>query len=410
MDTVKGITFDNNLAFKWGFFKEIYRQQHPVEVVFDEWLRRFCNMWLKEEFKLQIGADYYERTPTRLAYSLGYYKRRLITKRGILTLKVPRAERMKLKFSLFERYKRYSKDFEDIVLDSLLLGHSTRKARIFFKKVLGEDSISHQFASSLLRKFDSEIERWKKRRIDKEVEVLVLDALHLKGSTATVKRAKPVLFAYAVYKDGKEEVLDFEIATSESVNNWLLFLNKLYYRGLISPKFIVRDDNEGLKQAIAIVFPNSIQQYCIYHLMENFKKKLKDLKNKKLKDKILSYLKWLYEAKDKEEFLRWLNKFLIIFKSYKNHPAFKYLLTHLEETLQFYKLPYSLRPIAKTTNRLERLFREIRRRVKVFSRFPNSLSCQRWLYALLTEGLIPKYRGLALIEKYNDKIKSPQFS
>ena len=185
-------------------------------------------MWLKEEFKLQIGADYYERTPTRLAYSLGYYKRRLITKRGILTLKVPRAERMKLRFSLFERYKRYSKDFEDIVLDSLLLGHSTRKAKIFFKKVLGEDSISHQFASSLLRKFDSEIERWKKRRIDKEVEVLVLDALHLKGSTATVKRAKPVLFAYAVYKDGKEEVLDFEIATSESVNNWLLFLNKLY--------------------------------------------------------------------------------------------------------------------------------------------------------------------------------------
>ena len=367
-------------------------------------------MWLKEEFKLQIGADYYERTPTRLAYSLGYYKRRLITKRGILTLKVPRAERMKLKFSLFERYKRYSKDFEDIVLDSLLLGHSTRKAKIFFKKVLGEDSISHQFASSLLRKFDSEIERWKKRRIDKEVEVLVLDALHLKGSTATVKRAKPVLFAYAVYKDGKEEVLDFEIATSESVNNWLLFLNKLYYRGLISPKFIVRDDNEGLKQAIAIVFPNSIQQYCIYHLMENFKKKLKNLKNKKLKDKILSYLKWLYEAKDKEEFLRWLNKFLIIFKSYKNHPAFKYLLTHLEETLQFYKLPYSLRPIAKTTNRLERLFREIRRRVKVFSRFPNSLSCQRWLYALLTEGLIPKYRGLALMKEYNSKIKSPQFS
>jgi len=410
MDTVKGIIFDNNLLYRWGFFKEIYRQQHPVEVVFDEWLRNFYNMWLKEEFKLQVGADYYERTPTRLDYSLGYYKRRLITKRGILRLDVPRAEKMKLEFSLFEKHKRYSKDFEEIVLNSLLLGHSTRKARVFFKKVLGEDPISHQFASSLLRKFDSEIEKWKKRRIDKEVEVLVLDALHLKGSIAAVKRAKPVLFAYAVYKDGKEEVLDFEIATSESVNNWLLFLNKLYYRGLTNPKFIVRDDNEGLKQAIAIVFPNSIQQYCIYHLMENFKKKLKNLKNKKLKDKVLSYLKWLYEAEDKEEFLRWLNKFLIIFKSYKNHPAFKYFLTHLEETLQFYKLPYSLRPIAKTTNRLERLFREIRRRVKVFSRFPNSLSCQRWLYALITEGLIPKYRGLALIEKYNDKIKSPQFS
>jgi transposase-like protein len=102
-----------------AILKEIYKEQHPVEIVFDEWLRRFCNMYLKEEFKLQIGADYYERTPTRLDYSLGYYKRRLITKRGILKLDVPRAEKMRLKFSLFKRYKRYSKDFEEIVLTSL---------------------------------------------------------------------------------------------------------------------------------------------------------------------------------------------------------------------------------------------------------------------------------------------------
>ncbi|MCD6229145.1 MAG: IS256 family transposase [Candidatus Omnitrophica bacterium] len=411
MDTVKGITFDNNLTFKWGFFKEIYKEQHPIEIVFDEWLRRFCNMWLKEEFKLQIGADYYQRTPTRLAYSLGYYKRRLITKRGILKLDVPRAEKMRLKFSLFERYKRYRKDFEDIVLDSLLLGHSTRKARIFFKKILGKDTISHQFASSLLRKFDFEIEKWKRRKIDKEVEILVLDALYLKGSITAIKRTKPILFAYAVYKDGKEEVLDFEISSSESINNWLLFLNKLYFRGLHNPKFIVRDDNESLKQAIAIIWPDSLQQYCIYHLIiENFKKKLKNLKNKQLKEKILYHLKWLYEAKDKEEFLNWLNKFLRLFKSYKDHPAFKYLLNHLEETIQFYKLPLFYRVIGKTTNRLERLFKEIKRRIKVFSRFPNSLSCQRWIYALITEGLIPKYRGASLIKEYNSKIKSPQFS
>jgi transposase-like protein len=375
-------------------------------------------MYLKEEFKTQIGADYYQRTPTRLTYSLGYYKRRLITKRGILTLNVPRAEKMRLKFSLFEKYKRYSKDFEEIVLDSLLLGHSTRKAKAFFKKVLGKDTISHQFASSLLRRFDSEIEKWKRRKIDKEVEILVLDALHLKGSITAIKRAKPVLFAYALYKDGGEEVLDFEISSSESINNWLLFLNKLFFRGLKNPKFIVRDDNECLRQAIAIVWPDSIQQYCIYHLIENFRKKLKNIKNKELKEKILHYLKWLYQAKDEQEFLNWLNKFLNLFKSYKDHPAFKYLLTHLEETIQFYRLPYSLRPIAKTTNRLERLFpakgrsafggKEIKRRIKVFSRFPNTLSCQRWLYALITEGLIPKYRGLALIKSYNNKIKSPQ--
>jgi len=151
-------------------------------------------MYLKEEFKLQIGADYYQRTPTRLAYSLGYYKRRLVTKKGILTLKVPRAERMKLKFSLFEKYKRYSRDFEDIVLDSLLLGHSTRKAKIFFKKILGKDTISHQFASSLLKRFDSEIEKWKKRKIDKEVKILLLDALTLKRFNNKNKKSKAYPF------------------------------------------------------------------------------------------------------------------------------------------------------------------------------------------------------------------------
>jgi len=97
---------------------------------------------------------------------------------------------MRLKFSLFEKYKRYSKDFEGVVLDSLLLGHSTRKAKAFFKKVLGKDTISHQFASSLLRRFDSEIEKWKKRKIDKEVEILVLDALHLKRFNNSNKKGK----------------------------------------------------------------------------------------------------------------------------------------------------------------------------------------------------------------------------
>jgi len=88
----------------------------------------------------------------------------------------------------------------------------------------------------------------------------------------------------------RKELLDFEIVSSESINNWLLFLNKLYFRGLTNPKFIVRDDNESLKQAIAIVWPNSIQQYCIYHLIENFKKRLKNLKNRQLKEKILYHI------------------------------------------------------------------------------------------------------------------------
>ena len=394
MKHVLGITYDNNIPYLLGVYKELFREQDPVEVIISKATELFTNQWLKEEFDMQIGATKYERTADRKTYSCGYYRRRLVTSRGALILNVPRARNMSIEYSLFEKYKRYTPEIEQVIIESILLGHSTRKARRFFEKIFGEDVISQQLASNILRRYDSELEKWKGRKIDKKVKILVIDAIHLKGAIMGLKMAKPVLFAYVVYEDGEEEILDFEIARSESKNNWLLFLSKLYWRGLSDVELIVSDDNGGIKDAVAMLWPNSKHQFCIFHFLQNFDKKTESLRPK-LREQIKVDVRDLFKAKDKQEFERRLTAFMRKYKQIQEHKTIKYLLEHMEDITQFYSMPKCMQPIARTTNRLERTFEEIRRRVKIFGRFPNSNSCRRWLFALIAEGLLPKFKGVS---------------
>ena len=103
------------------------------------------------------------------------------------------------------------------------------------------------------------------------------------------------------------------------------------------------------------------------------------------KKKILSDASWLYEAQSEEEFYRWVIKFRDKYKLYKNHIAFKYFFGKIYQSIRYFELPKEYWSIAKTSNRLERYFAELKRRIKPFRRFPNTQSCKRWLYALITE-------------------------
>jgi transposase-like protein len=399
------LTFDGNINHRLSYFKYIFSAQHEVEVVIEDWLRRFYNNWLREEFQWQRGASYYEHKGLDYDYANGYYHRRLLTSRGSLILKVPRGRKERYKYLFFEKYKRYSRQFEDMVVESLLLGHSTRDAKRFFNKVFGPGTISHTLASRIIRRFDHEITIWKKHPINKPVAVLVLDAIHLRGAITGLKRAKPVLFAYCVYEDGTEELVDFEPASYESSESYSSFCGRLYARGLRQVDLVVRDDHKGLKEAIATYWPQAKQQFCVFHLMQNFIKLLKGI-DKKRKQQIIKAVSYIYESKDKTAFYGALKKLISAYRQMKHHPAFKYLYTHLEDTTQFYEINEAFWAAAKTTNRLERIFKEIKRRVKAFGRFPNTRSCERWLYALIKEGLIPKYRRIRL----SSQIKSTQFS
>lgn len=372
------------LCFEGYYFQRFNRVKevlnNSIETTFDMHLTKFANFWMEKELELEIGASAYERTGVSRPYRNGHYIRQLVTARGVLDLKVPRAVGIKPRFSVFRHYKRRSQQMDDLIAESILLGHSTRQARRFFSKMLGQNSVSQQLASSLFRKCDFELNRWKTRPIRDNARILVLDAIHLKGVIPWLKTAKPVLFAYAVYPDGSEEVLDFELANGESIRSYSRLCLKLYQRGLQNVDLIVKDDHAAIEEAVRNYWPEALSQDCIFHLLQNLAKKLKGFRQKHL---ILRDASWLFQAQNAGEFQKWAALFRKKYARIMNLPALKYFVSKWHGATQFYALEPRFWPAAKTTNRLERLFGELRRRIRVFRRFPNTLSCQRWTFALL---------------------------
>jgi putative transposase len=374
------LCFTSNYRRRFARVKEFCNEK--VEFVLDEFLRHFCNSWLEEEYDIQSGRERYQRSEHGLDYRAGHYTRSIITGRGVIELSVPRGAKGKYKYTLFNRFKRRTEKFEDIVIDAILKGHSSRKASRFFATMFGKHTISHQAAVQTLRRFDYGLEKWKKRAIRDNALILVLDAVPLKGAIQYLKRAMPVLFAYAIYPDGSEEVLDFEIEHGESTNAWTRFCQKLYDRGLVNIKLVVHDDCDAIINAIALCWPKALDQQCVFHILNNFAKKLKGYKDK---HKMVDDAAWLYDAISEEEFYRWLIKFKARYRRYEHHAPFKYFFGKIHQSIKYFELPREYWTIAKTSNRLERFFEELKRRIKVFRRFPNSGSCRRWLYALITE-------------------------
>ena len=374
------------LCFKGNYRKRFARVKefcnNKVEFVLDVFLGEFCNIWLEEEYDIQSGRERYQRSKNELDYRAGHYTRSIITGRGVIELSVPRGAKGKYKYTLFNRFKRKTEKFDDIVIDALLKGHSSRKASKFFASMFGKHTISHQAAVAALRRFDYGLEKWKSRPVKDDALILVLDAVRLKGAIPHLKTAVPVLFAYAIYPDGSEDVLDFEIEHGESTNAWSKFCQRLYERGLKNVRLIVRDDCDAIGNAIALCWPKALDQQCVFHIVNNLCKKLNGYKDKKA---ILSDASWLYESISEEEFYRWAIKFKNKWQKYKYHTFFKYFMGKLYQSIKYFELPREYWTIAKTTNRLERYFEEVERRIIPFRRFPNSGSCRRWLYALIAE-------------------------
>ena len=374
------LCFERHYVKRFARYKEFCNER--VETVLDEFLNRFCSDWLEEEFIVQAGADRYERSGARLDWRNGHYQRSLTTSRGIFRLRVPRGCAKNYRFSLFEQYKRHSASFEALLTESILLGHSTRKAKRFFEGLLGQAAPSHSLALRLLKRFDHELDAWKRRSLRDGAMILILDAVYLKGFLPYLKSAKPVLCAWAIWPDGHEELLDFEAAQGESLRAWSAFCQRLHGRGLKNVRLAVSDDNDALRECMALFWPKALSQACIFHLLQNLTKGLKGIK---VKRKVLREASWLFEAASAEEFYRWAKIFLESWEGKIPKKVLKKFSAAWPDAIRYYQLPKVYWAAARTTNRLERLFKELKRRTKAFTRFQNPNSGARWLYALLVK-------------------------
>src|SRR5215467_133892 len=334
---------------------------------------------LEAEMSEALGAEKSERSGLRVGYRSGYYRRALITRVGTLELRVPQDRQGRFSTELFERYQRAEKALVATLIEMYVQGVSTRKV-----KAVTEDLCGHSFSASSIsainKSLDEGLKAFAERRLTEAYPYLILDARYERVREAGVIVSQAVLIAVAVDCDGQRQIIGVELANRESHSSWREFLAGLKGRGLFGVGFVVSDNHPGLKQAIREVLPGAAWQRCYVHFLRN----ALDHLPRKLADDCLQELRWIYDRRELAEARRDIAAWLAKWQA-KHSKLCDWVEENIEETLTYYRLPSPHHKHMKSTNMLERLNQEIKRRTHVVRIFPNMESCLRLVRALAVE-------------------------
>lgn len=342
-------------------------------------VRAVVEATLEAEMTAALGAGKSERTEARLGYRSGYYTRTLITRVGTLELRVPQDRDGRFSTRLFERYQRSEKALVAALAEMYVQGVSTRKV-----KAITEELCGHAFSASAIseinKTLDAELAAFAGRRLEEPYPYLILDARYEKVREAGVIRSQAVLVAIGIDWEGRRNVLGVELANRESGTSWKAFLQGLRARGLDGVEYVVSDDHEGLKRAIREMLPKAAWQRCYVHFLRN----ALDYVPRKVDDDCLQELRWFYDRRElievRQDLARWLDKWQA-----KYPRLCDWVEENIEETLSYYRLPEQHHKHMKSTNMLERLNQELKRRTHVVRIFPDAASCLRLVRALAVE-------------------------
>lgn len=400
------LVFDTNLTQRWHRVKEFVNSCNDANFWLDikkhtrSLLKGTMQISMDEEMTEYTHAQSYERTNSRLDYRNGYYYRHLDTELGpINELKVPRSRLGLFKPKVFEYYQRRQKAVNTAIQNVFLAGVSTRDVSYAIKPLL-ETTFSASCVSRITKSLDSKVKEFHNQRLLDEYHFLFLDGITLsvKGSLKAGK--KLILVAYGITIFGKKELISFRIASSESQAAWEAFLNDLYNRGLKGNnlKLVTTDGCPGLHAALDTVYAYTKRQHCWVHKLRNVAKTLRKSDEKQ----VLFEAKKIYQAKTKREAVG-------LFKLWKKHwhkpypKAVNCIEKDLDNLLAFLEIPLPkkhralIRKRIRTTNVIERAFREVRRRTRPMSCFTNQDSVNRIIYAILTR-LNNKWKDKPLVE------------
>jgi|SRR5215210_4098566 len=344
-----------------------------------EVVRAVMQEMLEAEMTDALGAGKGERTPERVGYRAGYYGRTLITRVGKLELRVPQDRQGHFSTELFERYQRSERALVATLAEMYVQGVSTRKVKAITEELCGH-AFSASAISAINKRLDESLAAFAGRHLAEPFPYLILDARYEKVREAGVVMSQAVLIAVGIHWDGRREILAVDMANRESRSSWRDFLLALKARGLNGVEFVVADDHAGLRAAIREVLSEAAYQRCYVHFLRN----ALDHLPRKHADDCLRELRWLYDRRDlaeaKADLATWLAKWQT-----KYPRLTQWVEDTIEETLTFFRLPREHHKHMKSTNMLERLNEEIRRRTYVVRIFPNAESCLRLVRALAVE-------------------------
>lgn len=338
------------------------------------------NEYMEKERDDYLHAAAYERSSERRDYRNGYYERELTMSIGKLKLKVPRTRNGDFSPSVFEKYSRCDQALVISMIEMVINGVSTRKVTHIVEQLCGE-SMSKSFVSSLTEKLDPIVNKWAKRPLSTTYYPFIfVDAMYIKVREHHRVVSKAVYIATAITENKKREILGLSVDHAESYDSWVQFFQLLKSRGLQSPKLVISDAHQGLQKAIQREFIGTSWQRCNVHFKRNIIEKLP----KKDSAEIRRMIKRIFDAVTIEDMRHFKDELL---NQFGDNPKYEKALAILddgfEDTIQYMEHPEELRNYIRSTNSLERLNQEIRRRERVIRIFPNTQSAFRLVGAVL---------------------------
>jgi transposase-like protein len=343
-------------------------------------IRELLEQTMRDHVANQIQAGWHERQPDRRqGFRNGSYRRRLLTTVGEVVLEVPRTRQYPSAARvILPAYARRMPEVDAMLRQVFLRGVSTRQVGPVLETLCGQ-RVSATTVSALTRSLEQAARRFHDRPLEDRYRYLLLDGVFLRVREAGGVRRRVVLCAYGITAGGERELIDFQLGRYESEAAWESFLHRLFTRGLTGAllELVVTDGNTGLHRALALVYPRVPRQRCWAHKIRNVTDKLP----RRLLSQCRRGLRAIYAAEHRAAALRAFRHWR---ERWQNEApkAVRCLEADLEELLTVYDCPAGHRIKLRTTNVIERCFREVRRRVRPMTLFANPRSCDRIIFAI----------------------------
>jgi transposase-like protein len=348
-----------------------------LEAQMKEHHREFLEALMGYERQCFLNAHPYQRTAARVDQANGFYRRQLTTRLGVLNLTVPRTRSGCFHPQVLPRYQRREPVINEALKQVFILGVSTRQAGRALATLV-EDAVSAATVSAVAKALDQSVHVFHRRALRDHYRYLLLDGVSVRIRLVGKVQRRLVLCAYGVTVEGRRELIDFQIVNAEGQESWYDFLWNLWHRGLRGEwlELIATDGQLGLAKAIARLWPAVTHQRCWAHKLRNLENKLKASQKPCLEE-----AKLIYQADHRTEaiwrFRQWRKRWQA-----RAPKAVACLAADLEELLAFFDCPKVHWKRLRTTNVIERLFVEVRRRIRTMCAFTTRSSCERILFAV----------------------------
>ena len=341
---------------------------------------RILNAVMLAESEEHLGASMHERTEDRQDYRNGIRERTLNTRIGSLTLEVPRHRNQPFHTMVFENYQRSEASLIATMVQMVIAGVSTRKVSKVVETLCGT-SFSKSTVSELCKKLDSEISAFKTRPLNmNDAPFLMVDATYFKAREDHKIVSKAFLVALAITSDGAREIVGFDVFDAEDNYSWQTFFKDLKSRGLDGVHMVISDAHKSILRAIAKTYPDAAWQRCQVHFIRNILNETPT----RFKEGLKTELRRMFNVSTIDE-ARSIRDEIIRDYSPVAAKAVEVLDNGFEDSMTVMQLPKGLRTSLRSSNLIERLNREFKRRSDVIQIFPNAASILRLMGAVAIE-------------------------